>query len=55
MVWKRIAGVYHPGELTDDENEPFDVTPYEIELVVTFRKDNIIYTKTFCDKAVIGN
>lgn len=54
-VWKRIAGSYTPGELTDEDNEPFDVDPYEILLVVTFKKDDRTYTKYFCDEAVIGN
>ena len=54
-AWKRIAGKYRPGDLTDDENEPFDVDPYEIRLVVTFKKGDSTFTKVFCDEAVIGN
>lgn len=54
-VWKRIANRYIVGELTDEANEPFDVDPYEIMLVVTFCKGDSTFTKTFCDEAVVGN
>ncbi len=54
-VWKRIAESYTPGELTNEDNEPFDVDSYEIRLVVTFIKDGYLFTKTFCDETVIGN
>lgn len=54
-VWKRIAGSYTPGELIDEDNEPFDVDPYEIRLMVTFRKGDSLFAKMFCDEAVIGN
>ena len=54
-IWKRIANKYKVGELTDETNEPFDVDPYEILLVVTFCKGDRTFTKTFCDEAVVGN
>ena len=54
-IWKRIAGAFRQGELTDDENEPFDVDKYEIMLVVTFRNDKGEFIKVFRDEAVIGN
>ena len=55
LVWKRIASDYKPGELIDEDNEPFDVDPYEIRLLVTFKKGDNLFTKTFCDEAIIGN
>ena len=54
-VWKRIAERYTSGELTDVDNEPFDVDPYEKLLIVTIKIGDSLYTKTFCDEAVIGN
>ena len=54
-VWKRIAERYTSGELTDEDNEPFDVDPYEKLLIVTIKIGDSLYTKTFCDEAVIGS
>ena len=54
-VWKRIAQKYTTGEFTNTENEPFDIDPHEIELVVTFKGKNGKFTKTFHDIAVVGN
>ena len=54
-VWKKIANKYHLGELIDEENEPFDVDECEIELVVTFKNSQGLFTKTFCDQVIIGN
>ena len=54
-VWNRLAQQYTPGELTNDKNEPFEINPYEIDLVVTFKGKNGEFTKIFHDEAVIGN
>lgn len=54
-VWNRLAQHYSPGELTNDKNEPFEVNPLEIDLVVTFKGKNGEFTKTFHDEAIIGN
>lgn len=54
-IWNRIAQKYSPGELTNTENEPFEINPYEIDLVVTFKGEKGEFTKTFHDEAVIGN
>jgi hypothetical protein len=54
-VWNKIAKKYTPGEFTNAENEPFEINPYEIELVVTFKDKNGEFTKVFRDEVVIGN
>lgn len=54
-AWKKIARKYHMGDFVDGNNEPFSFAPYEIYLEITFRQGNSEYTKTFCDKVVIGN
>jgi len=54
-IWKRIAQKYTTGELTNSENEPFEINPCEIDLVVTFKGKNGEFTKTFRDEAVVGN
>lgn len=53
--WNKIAQKYTPGEFTSFENEPFDISPYEVELVVTFKDENGEFTKIFQDKVYIGN
>lgn len=54
-IWKRIAQGYKQNDFTDDKNEPFDVDPYEIDLVVTFRDKDSVFTKTFRSEALVGN
>lgn len=54
-TFKKIANHYKKGEFVDANNEPFSVDPYEIQLIITFKEGDEIYTKTFCDEAIIGN
>lgn len=54
-VWNRIAKNYTPGEFVNSRNEPFEINPYEIELVVTFKGSNGEFTKIFQDEAIVGN
>ncbi len=54
-IWERIANKYHLGEFIDEENEPFDVDPDEIELIVTFKGPNGLFTKKFLDHIIVGN
>ena len=54
--WLAIADSYQPGELTNNKYEPFEVNPYEIDLVVTFRsEDGVDFKKIFRDRAIVGN
>jgi hypothetical protein len=54
-IWDKIANKYHPGELIDENHEPFEVNADEIELVVTFKGANGLSTKIFYDNASVGN
>lgn len=54
-IWNTIAQKYTPGDLTNTEYEPFEINPYEIDLVVTFKGEKGEFTKTFHDEAVVGN
>lgn len=54
-VWNRIAREYTTGEFINSRNEPFEVNPYEIELVVTFQGADGEFIKTFQDEAIVGN
>lgn len=54
-VWKRIARKYKSGEFITEPNEPFDISPYEIDLVVTFKGEKGEFTKIFHDEVYVGN
>lgn len=54
-VWKRIADAYFPGELISLDNEPFDICPYETDLVVTFKGKQGEFKKIFRSEFIIGN
>lgn len=54
-IWKKISQKYRPGKFTDIFNEPFDIDPWEIDLVVSFKGKNGLFTKTFHDEAIVGN
>lgn len=54
-TWDEITREYAPGDLTNTDNSPFEIEPYEIDLVVTFKGGKCEFTKTFHDEAIIGN
>lgn len=54
-VWLKKAQKYKEGDFTSPVNEPFDISPYDIKLVITFQGKEGTFTKTLTDKAVVGN
>lgn len=54
-VWLKKAQKYKEGDFTSSVNEPFDICPYEIKLVITFQGKGGTFTKTLTDEAVVGN
>lgn len=54
-VWLKKARNYKEGDFTSAINEPFDISPYDIKLVITFQGKDGAFTKTLTDEAVIGN
>lgn len=54
-VWKKIADTYSPSKLVSVHDEHFDICPYELDLVVTFKGDKGEFRKVFRSEYIIGN
>lgn len=54
-VWLKKVKRYKEGDFTSTVNEPFDVDPFDIRLVVTFQGKAGTFVKTLKDYVYVGN